>query len=100
MVKKKEIEKEYSVVDFLEAIRANVATPGETELDHLWRWLLIKRQSHHSTLDLAMYMKDRFKDDWYLTNISKLKKDPREKLVTKRIVPRYPKKYSNDSSTD
>jgi len=80
MVKKKEIEQEYSVVDFLEAIRANVATPGETELDHLWRWLLIKRRSHHSTLDLAMYMKDRFKDDWYLTNISKLKKDPREKL--------------------
>tara|TARA_B100001287_G_C22512350_1_gene448852 strand:- start:161 stop:424 length:264 start_codon:yes stop_codon:yes gene_type:complete len=69
-----EIEKHFMVKDFLESINANVKSPDERELDMLWRWLL-KRKPFAKVISggnpitkthLAIYMKDVFKDDWYL----------------------------------
>ena len=69
-----EIETKYMVKDFLESIDANIKSPDERELDMLWRWLL-KRKPYTNVISggnpitkihLAIYMKDVFKEDWYL----------------------------------
>tara|TARA_Y100000766_G_C18836575_1_gene570746 strand:+ start:265 stop:528 length:264 start_codon:yes stop_codon:yes gene_type:complete len=69
-----EIEKHFMVKDFLESINANVESPDERELDMLWRWLLKRKPSTRvisggnpiTKIHLAIYMKDVFKDDWYI----------------------------------
>lgn len=68
-----EIEDKYEVKDFLIAVDANVQSPGERELDMLWRWLLNRKDSRRVILrgkpitaeHLAIYMKYRQNDDWY-----------------------------------
>tara|TARA_B100000123_G_scaffold268404_1_gene243031 strand:+ start:44 stop:355 length:312 start_codon:yes stop_codon:yes gene_type:complete len=68
-----EIETKFRVKDFLESIDANVESPGERELDMLWRWFIKTKQRRHVIYDgnpitrihLAIYMRDRFNDDWY-----------------------------------
>lgn len=69
-----EIEKHFMVKDFLESINANIDSPGERELDMLWRWLIKTKQRSRvivggnpiTRIHLAIYMKHVFKDDWYL----------------------------------
>jgi hypothetical protein len=69
-----EIEKHFMVKDFLESIEANVESPGEKELDMLWRWLIKRKQysqviSHGNPITrihLAMFIRDRYNDSWYI----------------------------------
>ena len=69
-----EIENHFMVKDFLESINANVESPDERELDMLWRWLIKRKQRSRviyrgntiTRIHLAIYMKEVFKDDWYL----------------------------------
>lgn len=69
-----EIGTHFMVKDFLESINANVESPGERELDMLWRWLIKRKQRSRvicsgqpiTRIHLAMYMRDVFGDDWYM----------------------------------
>ncbi len=69
-----EIERKYMVKDFLESIEANVKSPGEKELDMLWRWLIKRKQSSRvifkgqsiTRIHLAMFMKHQYNDSWYM----------------------------------
>lgn len=69
-----EIEKHFMVKDFLESIEANVESPGEKELDMLWRWLIKRKQSSRviskghpiTRIHLAMFIKHRYNDSWYM----------------------------------
>ena len=68
-----EIEKHFMVKDFLESIEANVESPGEKELDMLWRWLIKRKQSYRviskgpiTRIHLAMFIRDRYNDSWYI----------------------------------
>jgi len=69
-----EIEKHFMVEDFLESIQANVESPGEKELDMLWRWLIKRKQFSRviakgqpiTRIHLAMFIKYRYNDSWYM----------------------------------
>ena len=69
-----EIEKHFMVKDFLESIEANVESPGEKELDMLWRWLIKRKRSRKiiigantiTRIHLAMFIRDRYNDSWYM----------------------------------
>jgi hypothetical protein len=69
-----EIEKHFMVKDFLESIEANVKSPGEKELDMLWRWFIKRKQSSRvifkgqsiTRIHLAMFIKHRYNDSWYM----------------------------------
>lgn len=69
-----EIEKHFMVKEFLESIEANVESPGEKELDMLWRWLIKRKQfakviSHGNPITrihLGMFIRDRYNDSWYM----------------------------------
>jgi len=69
-----EIEKHFMVKDFLEYIEANVKSPGEKELDMLWRWFIKRKQSSRvifkgqsiTRIHLAMFIKHRYNDSWYM----------------------------------
>lgn len=76
-----EIEDKYEVKEFLVAVDANVQSPGERELDMLWRWLLNRKDYRKVILrgkpitaeHLAIYMQHRQNDDWYSKFLKKQK---------------------------
>ena len=69
-----EIEDHFMVKDFLESIEANVESPGEKELDMLWRWFIKRKQASRlivyghpvTRIHLAMFIKYRFNESWYM----------------------------------